>query len=275
MEDKGGVERETIPINVQVKAVYSTYSIAPIKGVNFGPMQYGESKTLSFEIKNEGKFEFNYIIYDSKDEAARTTIATRRAKELEELGKIEEEAPVDPKNRKPDAKKEKKKEEKKKEDKKQPAKPAAGKGKPGSTEPEGTLKVGQFSVFPATGDIAPGSSAVIKVTFNAEGSKFYESSLGIDVSNRNYEELPNGALYQLTAESCVPGINTEDVQSIFEEQTVVNSLDPGTNVQTVITKSIYSIEENGFGSVHWCHPRMVKDRLRSSKSPIQTKSHVQ
>jgi len=242
MEDKGGIERETIPIKVMVKAVYSIYSITPVKGINFGPLQYGENKTLSFEIKNEGKFDFNYVIYDSADNNARTEINKRRVEELEELGKVEEQAPVDPKGKK-EQKKDVKKEAKKKEDKKTVAK--TGKGKQ-AADLEGSIKVGQFNVMPATGDIAAGASTIIKVTFNAEGSKFYESCLGIDVSNRNYTEQPNGALYTLTAESCIPGINVEDLQSIFEEQTVLNSLDPGTNVQSVITKSIFASEENVF-----------------------------
>eukprot|EP00826_Nyctotherus_ovalis_P032294 TRINITY_DN26032_c0_g1_i1.p1 TRINITY_DN26032_c0_g1~~TRINITY_DN26032_c0_g1_i1.p1 ORF type:complete len:340 (-),score=123.55 TRINITY_DN26032_c0_g1_i1:9-1028(-) len=36
------------------------------------------------------------------------------------------------------------------------------------------------------------------------------------------------------------------MQSIFEEQTVLSSLDPRSSVQTVITKSIFSVEENVF-----------------------------
>jgi hydrocephalus-inducing protein len=47
-----------------VNALYSKYSINPIKNINFGPMQFNENKTRVFEIKNEDIFEFNYTIFD-------------------------------------------------------------------------------------------------------------------------------------------------------------------------------------------------------------------
>ena len=120
---------------------------------------------------------------------------------------------------------------------------------------DGSLKIGQFSILPSTGDIAPGSSAIIKVTFEAEGAAFFEKNACIDISNRNFMEFPNGFMYQLVGESCIPGINSEDVQSIFEEQMVISSLDPSSDrvgaassgdVKSVISKSIFSVEENVF-----------------------------
>jgi hypothetical protein len=64
------------------------------------------------------------------------------------------------------------------------------------------------------------------VTFNAQGSKFYDSTLCIDIANRNPEISPDGIPFQLCAESCIPGINASDFDQIFEEQTVIPSLDP-------------------------------------------------
>lgn len=43
-----------VPINVQFNAVYSKYSILPLKNINFGPIQFNENKTRILEIKNEG-----------------------------------------------------------------------------------------------------------------------------------------------------------------------------------------------------------------------------
>lgn len=230
LEGNSGKERDTIPIKVQVKAVYSQFSIAPVRGINFGPMQNQESKTMSFEIKNDGKFEFNFTIYDFKNSEMKKSILEQRAKEIEDLGKNEGDSESKPKK----AEKKEKKEEKK---------PTKGKGK---ADIEGGLKVGQFTIVPSTGDIAAGSSTIIKITFEAEGAKFYESNLAIDIANRNFEESPEGMQYQLVGESCIPGINAEDMQSIFEEQMVINSLDPSSNVQSVISKSLYSIDENVF-----------------------------
>ncbi len=58
-----------VPINVDVNAVYSKYSINPLKNINFGPMQFNETKTRIFEIKNEDIFEYNFTVFDySKDD---------------------------------------------------------------------------------------------------------------------------------------------------------------------------------------------------------------
>ncbi len=45
-----------VPILVNVNAVYSKYSLTPLKNINFGPMMYGESRVRTFEIKNNGLF---------------------------------------------------------------------------------------------------------------------------------------------------------------------------------------------------------------------------
>jgi len=227
MEMAAGKEREEIPIKLNVKAVYSQFSIAPARGINFGPMQYGESKTMQFEIKNEGKFDFNYIIYDPKNEEVANSVKEMRSKEIQEISKTDDEQPKK-------AEKKEKKEEKK-----------GGKGK-GKQELEGGLKVGQFVISPSTGDVAAGSSVIVKVQFEAEGAKFYESNVAIDISGRNYNESPNGSPYQFVGESCIPGINIEDMQSIFEEQRVVSTLDPNNNAQAFLSKSVFSIEENVF-----------------------------
>lgn len=141
----------------------------------------------------------------------------------------------------------------KEEEKEAPAKgkgkapaPAKGKGK-AEAIPDGTLiNVTQYKVSPAIGSIAPGSSAVITVVFEAQGNKFYDSTLAIDVANRDPTDQPDGIPFQLCAESAIPGINTVDKESIFEEQTVIPSLDPSINTQTVISSSLFSIQENVF-----------------------------
>ena len=51
-----------IPINFNVNSVFSKYNIVPLRNINFGPMQYGEQKELTFEIRNNGLFPFNFAI---------------------------------------------------------------------------------------------------------------------------------------------------------------------------------------------------------------------
>jgi hydrocephalus-inducing protein len=87
---------------------------------------------------------------------------------------------------------------------------------------------------------------VVNVTFKAKGSQFYESTLAIDVANRDPAESPDGIPFELNAESSIPGINTDDLDQIFEEQTVIPSLDPSLNTQTIIQSSLFATQERVF-----------------------------
>ena len=126
----------------------------------------------------------------------------------------------------------------------EPAKaPAKGKDPKGKEAPPegGLVEVSQYQVTPATGQIPPGNAAVVNVTFKAKGAHFYESTLAIDIANRDPSDQPDGIPFELRAESSIPGINTDDMEQIFEEQTVIPTLDPSLNTQTVITSSLYSV----------------------------------
>jgi hypothetical protein len=72
------------------------------------------------------------------------------------------------------------------------APPAKGGKAPGGKEapvPDGTqLTVGQYDVTPSTGSIPPGNAAVVTVNFRADGAKFYESILAIDVGDRDPQD---------------------------------------------------------------------------------------
>jgi hydrocephalus-inducing protein len=76
---------------VNVNAVFSKYSITPLKNINFGPMTYGEQVTRTFEIRNEGLFEFKYALCDFKDDEAKKRIKEERQREMEERVKGAEE----------------------------------------------------------------------------------------------------------------------------------------------------------------------------------------
>lgn len=82
---------------------------------------------------------------------------------------------------------EKKEEVKDSKKKPEPAKAPKGKDAKGKEAPPegGLVEVSQYSITPATGLIPPGSAAIVNVTFKAKGAKFYESTLAIDISNRD------------------------------------------------------------------------------------------
>lgn len=203
--------------------------MTPLKNINFGPMTYGEQVTRTFEVRNDGLFEFKFALCDFKDDEAKKRLKEERLREVEERvkGAAEEKKddPKDPKGAK----------------KPEPAKapPAAakkpdGKGAPGAPPEGGQLEVSQYVISPATGAIPPGSAAVISVTFKAKGMQFYETILALDVASRDPTDNPDGIPFELNAESSIPGINTDDLDQVFEEQTVIPSIDPSLNTQTII-----------------------------------------
>lgn len=74
LEGETGELFRPVPINVAVNAVYSKYSVHPIKNINFGPMQFNETKTRTFEVKNEGLFDFAFSLFDFMNEEQRKEI---------------------------------------------------------------------------------------------------------------------------------------------------------------------------------------------------------
>jgi hydrocephalus-inducing protein len=197
-------------------------------------MEHGDSITRSFEIRNEGLFEFKFAICDDKDQESKQRIKEERHKEQEERIHGAQEQVEDPKaakGKKPDPK---------------AAKGGKAAGKEAAPPEGGLISVSRFEITPSQGSIPPGSAAVVNVTFKAEGAKFYESTLAVDIGDRDPNDQPEGVPFELIAESSVPGINTVDLDQIFEEQTVIPSLDPSLNTQTVITSSLYSTQERVF-----------------------------
>ena len=178
LEGEQQEEHQQIPILVSVEAVFSKFTISPLRNLNFGPMQFGNEMKRTFEIKNDGQFEFKYAICDFNNEEERSKI--REERKAEQDSRIAEKA-------------EEKEEAKGKAAAKKPdPKAKAPKGK-ADAAPDGTIcQVSQYSISPAVGSIAPDSSAVITVTFNAQGAKFYDSTICIDVANKDPGNLPDG-----------------------------------------------------------------------------------
>lgn len=217
-----------IPINVAVNAVFSKYSILPLKSINFGPLQFNDTKTRQFLIKNEGLFEFSYTIFDFNNEEARKVIKAAQEQFLEELKGVAP-PPLKPGQKAPP---------------KEQKKPAGKKG--AKDELPNTIKIGQWSIAPCLGSIPPESSATVDVIFQGNGAKLYEQKLGIDIMGRDPGDSPEGLYYEVIAESCIPGINTENYEGIFEEQIVVPSLSTGQNITSLVNSNVFAVEEKTF-----------------------------
>eukprot|EP00698_Gefionella_okellyi_P022526 TRINITY_DN7486_c0_g1_i1.p1 TRINITY_DN7486_c0_g1~~TRINITY_DN7486_c0_g1_i1.p1 ORF type:complete len:4186 (-),score=1237.39 TRINITY_DN7486_c0_g1_i1:99-12656(-) len=186
-EPTSGEVLARLPLKVSARSVFSQYKIVPLHGVNFGPIEHGNTVKRMFEITNLGEFEFRYTLFKYADGPPAA-------------------APVEaavPAGQKP----------------KPAAKPAA------AAAAGGPLKMDQFTITPSSATVAPGAMAVVTVDFVADGARACREVLGIDVGGRNPSEDPQGVAFELAAESCIPGIITTDYDSIFEEQRVAQTLD--------------------------------------------------
>ena len=258
-----------VMINVTVNSVFSKYSIVPIKTINFGPVQFDDPKTRQFEIKNEGIFEFNYTVFDFNDDIRRKEIFDE---ELAQRQAAEEAAAAL-------AAGVKLKPGQKADPKKKPEPPKAAKKDPKKIELPG-LTIGTWNIDPPIGTIAPDSSQTIKVTFKGVSQKLYEQKLGVHISRRDPKDQPKGIVYEVVGESSIPGINTENFESIFEEQIVVPSLVNSQNMHERVSSNVFSIEEKTFyfGTVvHAKNPKGIQEQFKISnpgKIPCNVKFDV-
>ena len=172
------------PIKLNVRSVFSKFRILPQKGIGFGALTYDTQKTRTFDIINQGEFEFDFkiecvtgrVINDKRP----GTSSGKRNSQMDPEFKGE--------------------------------------------EVDGGIKVGNFLVKPATGTVAAhGEKETITVEFSAEGAASFFEVLGVQVSERDpRSDVPDqGTLYELSGESCIPGIINSDFLSIFEEAAVL------------------------------------------------------
>ncbi|KAJ9512718.1 hypothetical protein QJQ45_019009 [Haematococcus lacustris] len=184
-------KEDIVPIRVSVRAVFSKYAITPARGVNFGPQAYNTtSKPRTFELVNTGQ----HLVGCAGEFPFNFRLFNFATPTTPVSGA----------------------------DKK------AGKAAtpPKKAAPQSQLVFGQFVAEPCEGVVAPGAKAEVSLVFKAEGARTYSEVLGIDVSERDVADSPGGISYEVGGESCIPGIDTSSLESIFEEHTISNCLDP-------------------------------------------------
>jgi len=53
-------------------------------------------------------------------------------------------------------------------------------------------------------------------------------------------------VYELVAESCIPGINTDHFESIFEEQLVLQSQTHAGQIESMVKSNVFFVDERIF-----------------------------
>ncbi|CAK4295658.1 unnamed protein product [Aphanomyces euteiches] len=87
------------------------------------------------------------------------------------------------------------------------------------------LVIGQFSISPSSGSLDPGRILTFDVAFLPHGAAVFREMVRLEISGRdpNNEYESSALTYEMNGESCYPGINTDDMESIFEEQAVIRT----------------------------------------------------
>ena len=204
-----------IPVVVSAKAVHSTYTITPSRGINFGPHEYpwnasGVSSRLrvaprEFVIENTGTFEFRYNI----NKAPKITKSAKMALGGNILGGQASNAfglkagqvlrrqsnNLTPSGREPTSYKDSK------------------------------FSIQCFTVSKSGGVVAPGAKEKISVEVSEpNGLGKEEAMIYIDVEHREEADHPAGFGYKLAIEACRPTIISDDFHSIFCEHPVVTQV---------------------------------------------------
>eukprot|EP00854_Cymbomonas_tetramitiformis_P000766 gene766-1240_t len=226
IETLTGNKEDSATIKVDLRAVFTKYTISPVRGINFGPLVYNTtSNPRTFEICNTGEFPFDFSIGPLHGDD----------NEVKEAAP----PPVAP----------------------PPAKGGKGGAAAGAPAPAGTVKLGNFNITPSAGTVEVGAMQQVTVTFNAQAQRTYVEPVGIEITDRDMADCPGGIPYEIAGESCIPGINTEDVMAIFEEHKIVSTLDAFS-----IENNVFSVRDRvfSFGAVI---AHMVTEEEEESKPP--------
>lgn len=205
----------TLPFKITASAVFSKYSVLPVRDLNFGALVHGTKVTKQFVIDNTGEFDFKYNIFKFiKVVEVRNVVKHHRS--FKSLGKSGRAASPPP------------------------ATKIVNKREMVTGKQPDQVTYGAFTVYPPSGTVPANSKLPITVDFHTEVPGLFEEIIGVDISDRSPAE-GDPLEYRLVGETCVPGINTTDYAAIFEEHLICKRLEL-FNSQT----SVYAEEDRVF-----------------------------
>jgi hypothetical protein len=113
--------------------------------------------------------------------------------------------------------------------------------------------VGAFTVLQRIGVVQPSETAAIDVKFDPSACENSKERLRVFITGADYSD-PSAQflkIFDLSGDSCIPAIDNEDMNGIFEEQEVVSSLSELGN------KTSGGIEKLAVGKVVYAHEEKV------------------
>ncbi|KAJ1558923.1 hypothetical protein HK096_003058, partial [Nowakowskiella sp. JEL0078] len=186
------------PIRLCARAVFSKFCILPIRELNFGALVFGTKSSRQFVIENMGEFDFRFSIFKIIQGTSDAKGGLNKLRTISRASKTAR-ATSPPTSR------------------------AANKRE--MVKQADATSFGPFTVFPTNGTIAAGSKQQITIEFHSESPGCFEEIVALDISDRFINDFNDVLEYKLVGESCLPGINTTDFVSIFEEQTICKRLE--------------------------------------------------
>ncbi|XP_059190373.1 hydrocephalus-inducing protein homolog [Centropristis striata] len=216
----GGEAIAVLAIKVSVKSVFSRYKITPACDINFGPLVYGNKKSQSFTIENNGAFDTRFIICRMITDQAPTGKPGGPGRKIPQESHSERLTGAPSKMRRDSFQKD-------------------------MNVTQNRLNMGVFSVCPCSGSLQPGSQQVVTVDCAAEQLGNWNQGLLIDISDRDPSDHPDGIPYRLLAEVCKPSIAL-DMASIFEEHHLCPDSSQLSSERFFSAEGIYIQDENKF-----------------------------
>lgn len=224
-------------VKVSARAVFSKYSILPLRDLNFGSLVHGAKGVRQISIENTGEFDFRFSLYKIMERAITTNASTVDHKVGKSKSLVKQIAKGNRPSSPPLAKLVNRKEIVKQND---------------------SANFGAFTVFPTSGLCTAGQKTNINVELHSELPGIFEEHIAIDITDRPPSDQ-DIIEYIISGESCIPGINTTDFHSIFEEQTVSKRLEL-FNIQTCV----YAEEDRVFYFGAYLAGQMAQVRFKIS-----------
>ena len=120
---------------------------------------------------------------------------------------------------------------------------------PNTELPVDPLVVGAFTILPRIAVVQPGQACEVDISFDPSGCSVAREKVRVFIAGADFDDIASQTIhaFDLSGESCAPAISDKDIMSIFEEQEVVSSMDDTTGgklERLPVGKVVFAEREN-------------------------------